>query len=568
MQWSVLGYLLFDALSDLCESPDDVWTLARRLDLSVNGREGAAGTEGVIATEGAIAFLIRECRAAGLLPNLVRGLSNPASPSTADRRLQTALFHYCATQTDRRALLTVDPTLWTDAWRALFRQGHLYHTREALARVATEPSSLRRIRDDVLAHIVVCGSDPHANLNWLESICAEFLSIPAIFVVPRTQQGTWDDRLQRSPIARAVRAAIEGYRDDSALMEVSAGAEGWLRDLWEPYSPAEGSGRPRRLRMLHLSDLHFSTCANPGSSMMGALEIDLAESLRLGKLDYVVLSGDIADTADPREYQAAEEWLKKIMERFSVPRERLVIVPGNHDVSWVESKKAYEGRRVSRTVECGRAYKRRFAAFASFYKRLTGATYPLEYGRQGILYRDDQNRVVFVGANSSWRIDHKKANRQRAGIHGEALDSALRGLPAADDQYLRVFVCHHPFVDADSPGGEFLELLARKRFEILLHGHTHSAKESPFRYDNRLRVLLLGAGTVNAPPSAQVPGSANQYHLLCLDPLLRTVRVVSRRREKRGGAWWADPRWGSADDPRPTRNFWLDHWQPLVGRRT
>ncbi len=88
---------------------------------------------------------------------------------------------------------------------------------------------------------------------------------------------------------------------------------------------------------LHLSDIHFghgdpSNQANQ-AMVLGALNDDLKDAKNKGlKLSAIFVTGDIAFKADKVEYARAIEFLTKVSTLFEVSKEKVYIVPGNHDI--------------------------------------------------------------------------------------------------------------------------------------------------------------------------------------------------------------------------------------------
>ncbi len=72
------------------------------------------------------------------------------------------------------------------------------------------------------------------------------------------------------------------------------------------------------LRVLHLSDIHFST--KPDDELIVHTDVrdqllhDLRDEIvpRSGKIDTVLIAGDIAFSGKAQEYKKAAEWLEKV----------------------------------------------------------------------------------------------------------------------------------------------------------------------------------------------------------------------------------------------------------------
>jgi GTPase SAR1 family protein/predicted MPP superfamily phosphohydrolase len=334
------------------------------------------------------------------------------------------------------------------------------------------------------------------------------------------------------------------------------------------------------INILHLSDLHFSdeTFAHVCRAQ---LETDLVHELKVGALEYLVISGDIADSSTEEEYRVAFAMVDGLVKRFGLTPERVVIVPGNHDLSWGLSKKAYqftykndlpatlpEGRYIpagdaGALLRDDALYHERFKLFSEhFYRRVySGQNYPLEYADQLIINERPDDRILFIGLNSCWELDHHF--RQKASINMEALAAALdRFQEKKYDGWLKVAVWHHPVAGKEMMDDSFMQLLSVHKFQVCLHGHIHRAREGFFRYDKQREIHIVGAGTFGAPAKDQTTGVPLQYNLLTFHPCTGMMTVNTRKKEDPDGAWSADARWGDdKNNPKPFYSFQIQHYQ-------
>ncbi|MCP4113388.1 MAG: hypothetical protein GY749_48975 [Desulfobacteraceae bacterium] len=320
--------------------------------------------------------------------------------------------------------------------------------------------------------------------------------------------------------------------------------------------------------MLHISDIHLGT-SSQAATYRTQLETDLRNELKVRQLDYMVISGDIANYSTPEEYKAAFELVDGIARPFRLDPTRIITVSGNHDLNWDISANAYDyvanhqlpDPLTEEYIPAGTAgalkrnddnYKKRFANFSEhFYKKVYGKTYPADYSKQGILYTQAQDRILFLGLNSCWNIDHNF--KDRSGIQPEALSKTLNQILSGDYRdWLKIAVWHHPVAGVQmmqSVG--FLEQLATNGFQICMHGHIHETQQGFYSYDSGRGIHIIGAGTFGAPAEDQVTGIPLQYNLLVLDPDTGTITVKTRKKERPDGAWAADSRWGDRNNPRP-----------------
>ncbi|MEL6344982.1 MAG: metallophosphoesterase [Myxococcota bacterium] len=326
-------------------------------------------------------------------------------------------------------------------------------------------------------------------------------------------------------------------------------------------------------RILHLSDLHIEETRS-ALELYDRLREDLRELLDGESLTAVVVSGDIVNRGTSAEYQAASHFFRDLKEGLSLTPRQILLVPGNHDMDWAISKQMYIPRRKEdwpgpsedawhyedgRYVEVARLQdlQRRFSSFADFYYEVCNEPYPLDPTQQTTLRHFPDSRLLLLGLNSSWAIDHHHTGR--ADINARALGRALERIdrePAYRD-CLRIATWHHPISSGEDDrirDTGFLERLARAEFRIALHGHIHQASEGLFRYDTApggRQLNLLSAGTFGAPVRAWRPGFPLQYQLLEVSG--KTVTVHTRRRENPSGTWKPDARWtpGPGQDPLP-----------------
>ena len=324
-------------------------------------------------------------------------------------------------------------------------------------------------------------------------------------------------------------------------------------------------------RLLHLSDLHLMT-ADQAQIAYSQLAADLRQQ-GIGRLDALVVSGDLVNRATAGEYAAAELFIEQIKSGFGLKAQAVILVPGNHDVSWARADSAYRlmrrtqlagelvpGTYVEHTPEIvevrdDEAYRQRFAPFAEFYEKVKGEPYPLSYDSQVTVALLPESRLCVLGLNSAWEIDRHFPDR--ASLHTGALAQALQKIPAPVPGELRIATFHHPIhsnEDSRLRDTGFLQQLAVAGFRLILHGHVHRADAALYRYDRTVggrQIDIVTAGTFGAPVREWVPGYPLQYNLL----LIREHEIVveTRCRREVNGAWEPDARWlqGPGKDPLP-----------------
>lgn len=94
------------------------------------------------------------------------------------------------------------------------------------------------------------------------------------------------------------------------------------------------------LLLLHLSDIHFREpyCLNLETDQDNIIRTSLLNDIRdmvikLGKVDVILVSGDIAYKGHAVEYKVAADWLSEVTSVAGCSQTDIYVVPGNHDVN-------------------------------------------------------------------------------------------------------------------------------------------------------------------------------------------------------------------------------------------
>ncbi|MBI4851094.1 MAG: metallophosphoesterase [Acidobacteria bacterium] len=329
------------------------------------------------------------------------------------------------------------------------------------------------------------------------------------------------------------------------------------------------------IHILHLSDIHLGT-VEQGNIYYSQLQLDLTKNLELDKLNYLLISGDIANKSTNDEYKAAFKFINQIKINFGLKDKQVIMAPGNHDLNWDLSAEAYTNyipkhklpekltdsyMPMSDTGALLRdedKYKNRFDNFSGFYKEITGNSYPTNYEDQAILHTFTEHKLLILSLNSAWQIDHHYT--KRASINQLALGKAIKNITSNNyKDWLKIAIWHHPITGLEMMNADFLEQLAVSGFEICLHGHIHQAISGFYNYDNKRALHIIGSGTFGAPTKAQTPSIPLQYNLLILEPNKASITLKSRKKETVDGAWSADSRWGDKETPTTSYSIELKH---------
>lgn len=359
--------------------------------------------------------------------------------------------------------------------------------------------------------------------------------------------------------------------------------------------------------ILHISDLHRDA-SHPlsNSALIDSLDRDReryqSQYATLETVDLILVSGDIvlgvaattqdAGTQLELQYQEAESFLSALADIFVAGnRDRVVIVPGNHDVNFYEVtaslkeitfvgdnaaavgviaehvnrlnapdsmlRWSWKTLSFSEVVDKER-YLRRFQAFADFYQSFYGGSreYSVQPDRQYDLFDYPDLGITIVGLNSCYNND--PLNRV-ASIHPDCIAAAAREL--RDGRYrgrLRIALWHHstngPPGQIDHLDPDFLQVLADCGISLGLHGHQHRPQliDERYQFGEDRKITVISAGTLCGGPGALPTGHSRSYNLIEVD--LTNLSGTTHIRQMKNDSF-DSPIWGPGAVPSNMQSF-------------
>ncbi|MEM6721744.1 MAG: metallophosphoesterase [Bacteroidota bacterium] len=325
----------------------------------------------------------------------------------------------------------------------------------------------------------------------------------------------------------------------------------------------------KTLKILWLSDIHFVREYN--------LEIDslriyidsfieyISNQEKIKKVDYILISGDIANNGDLKEYELFNTFFLDPLEK-RLNNAKLLIVPGNHDISRGSAKDYIDNfvqklsgpQRMDKTdflndlVNRPKFYK----AFENYTNSFINKKIPKEDSsleKNRLLYGyvvDKENKVLFILLNSAWYsigqeflkkyLDENifsKKNQIFDELEIEELVSnikniaeeygnqliGLEGLENTKEIYKKIneyedftviTIMHHPtnWLDwKERIRGENSEAkfhFIKENTDLLLTGHEHvpiQHKNEDIKKANNENIIHIAAGCfLNAPPKNNI----------------------------------------------------------------
>lgn len=347
-----------------------------------------------------------------------------------------------------------------------------------------------------------------------------------------------------------------------------------------------------KVSILHISDIHKGA----GMSLETLLNSLIRDRERwddegIRQPDYIVLSGDVVqggatEEAIAEQYNEAEVFLAGLCKEFlDNHRERMIIVPGNHDVSWPFCDGCMEPVEVNPEnvaqfckhkdedglrwdwdntslfkVRSMTEYVHRFDRFVEFYNRFYAGIrqYPSHPELEAQCIPFDSDHICFACFNSCYLNDRLN---DAGAIHKDAIYSIESELREYYNKgMLPIGVWHHnayggPY-QSDYMSTEVLDKLLEHRIKIGLFGHQHKSQIAEEYSDlliseeNRKRLLLISSGTLYGGDSEQHRGIRRQFNIieLVMENGQATVLVHVREDENHDVAS-DDPFWKAKSMP-------------------
>jgi formylglycine-generating enzyme required for sulfatase activity/3',5'-cyclic AMP phosphodiesterase CpdA len=300
---------------------------------------------------------------------------------------------------------------------------------------------------------------------------------------------------------------------------------------------------------LHLSDLHFRASEQNRwneNIVLRALLVDLRERMASDGLrpDLILVSGDIAFSGKPEEYALARQFFDDLLGALGLSKERLFIVPGNHDVdrsaitrgAATIAASLNDRQSIAEVLTADddrRLIMRRFNSYADFVNSYLAGHQAFDdehyfYAQQLDL---KAGPVAVLGLNSAWLsgsdqdLGHLALGERQV---RQALESVGKG-------NLRIALLHHPLEWCQEFDRNDCEPLLMQACDLILHGHLH-----------RTGLLSLttpdaGAMVIAAGACYETRQYPNGYNLVQFNVEAGQGTVYLRRySDERGGFWTKD----------------------------
>lgn len=259
---------------------------------------------------------------------------------------------------------------------------------------------------------------------------------------------------------------------------------------------------------IHISDLHIAELNEPGiedkneriektwlkarddkdnDDYIGEFCKSVKEKISIDDPDYYLLvSGDIADSSSETEYEFAKKFLEQIHNELKIDKEKILIVPGNHDVYRPKCREAADKNPKKPAYLNLEAKYENFKCFYDGFYAGTEKVFGVD--KQIVDYlalKEDQ--MLFVGINTNYKIHYKGG---KGAVEIDAFKEELAKLCEEFEDYTKIAVFHHNIrsdseEDKDSYGSwekkdwiRFKNALEERDFKMVMFGNEHTRASS------------------------------------------------------------------------------------------
>ncbi|MBE9574640.1 MAG: metallophosphoesterase [Proteobacteria bacterium] len=332
-----------------------------------------------------------------------------------------------------------------------------------------------------------------------------------------------------------------------------------------------------RLTWLHLSDIHLpgvSSDTYQVDKVLKALINTLKKEAAKGeKPDVIFITGDIADKGG--DYSKAEQFFDELLDATGLleragtdAKQRLFIVPGNHDV---DRNKASQKKFLLRTLQNPetaieffapqsvnerKSHFERFHKYQEFFNRYFEGVREFNverhYYAEVIDLKDIPIRLGVIGLNSAW-FSEDEEDEHKLWIGERVCEEAFNLFANEGAVDLKIVLYHHPLSwlhQKDKVKG-----ILSHYADICLYGHIHC--------DETEQTIDQHGGVLNFQAGATYEKSDHPHRALWGTVNLETgkVQITPITYQEGPEPWWTvDPSLFPKRGPHYTKDFDLYGW--------
>ena len=280
-------------------------------------------------------------------------------------------------------------------------------------------------------------------------------------------------------------------------------------------------------------------------SLQKRLQEDLTSLRNTHKIapDVVLVTGDITEYGKKSEFKQAKAFLDAIAKTLSLSRNRIVLIPGNHDVNRAASL-AYFSDCESEECQPVSPYWPKLKHYTNFFQDFYHDCQQYQFSEKlpWTIYEIPEKSLVIAGLNSVMAESHLAQDHY--GLVGEAQLNwfATKMKEYSTKGWYRIAIVHHNLNKEDVSDVEYLrdeqdlKRILGPHINLLFHGHTHRAQLHMLNQ----YVPILSTGSSGVTEQARPAEIPNQYQVI--QAAASSITVYCRAYERTTRRWIGDNR--------------------------
>ena len=307
---------------------------------------------------------------------------------------------------------------------------------------------------------------------------------------------------------------------------------------------------------LHLSDWHQHGNSFDRDVVRDAVVRDIQGRAKihpsLANLDFIFFTGDLANYGIKTEYEAAgREFLEPVRQAASAEKDRLFLIPGNHDIDRSSFEFLPTGLQTpfaddataQKWLTVGKTRDRLLDPFEAYDK------FVAQYGVPGFgafarscVIPVKGVKIGLFGCNSALMCARNK------GSDGQVNDLSFltvgemqirKPLDEIAEADLRIGLIHHPFEWLREFDRRQVEPLLKGKCHFILRGHEHVSQVEIVNGTNGKCIQVPAGASYDRRKTAD-PIYVNAYNFVTFDTETQRGTVYLRCLNRRGDEWIAD----------------------------
>lgn len=263
----------------------------------------------------------------------------------------------------------------------------------------------------------------------------------------------------------------------------------------------------KRIAIVHISDLHIADIPYVDDTPSRLQDPKYLECFiqKIKKLmedienKYMVITGDLTQTATKEEYNTVKEILVKICDNTDIRRENVIIVPGNHDICWEKFKQRLKEKGVTCRKEFHKYSQEKFYEFKEFYDDFFKGIKNFDPDKAIFDFvQIEGSKVCLLGVNSIFH--ESNLNEDHFGcINAKKLEEDLTAYKKELEDKFSFAVLHHtPIAIGDEVRSiknweTMIPFFSKNNIKSFICGHTHVSNSSLIQTTDNISYFVTGS---------------------------------------------------------------------------